>query len=129
MQKPLLRPQVVSTTSPPWLARTKQKPRWPSPSLQISEDPGSADVVLTWLMGFDWRRIPVLSHATADLAGGVRITGFRGDASALPVLIVDANGARELRFSEIDTNLRFEAHSGWKGKIEREPKAPVACAS
>jgi hypothetical protein len=35
----------------------------------------------------------------------------------------------EPRVSEIDTNLRFDAHPGWKGKIEREPKAPVACAS
>ena len=33
-QKPLERPYVVSTTSPPSHARTKQRPRWPSRSLQ-----------------------------------------------------------------------------------------------
>ena len=97
--------------------------------LAVSEDPGSADVVLSWLMGFDWRRIPVLVHALETLAGGVRISGFQGDPAALPVLWIDERGPRELRFSEIDTNLRFDAHPGWKGKIEREPKAPVACAS
>ena len=97
--------------------------------LAVSEDPGSADVVISWLMGFDWRRIPVLVHALETLAGGVRITGFEGDPAALPVLWIDEHGAREVRFSEIDTNLGFEAHPGWKGKIERESKAPLACAS
>src|SRR5688500_15530697 len=34
MQKPDERPQVVSTIWPPWLARTKQNARWPSPTVQ-----------------------------------------------------------------------------------------------
>src|SRR5689334_19388538 len=34
MQKPELRPQVVSTIWPPWFARTKQYARWPSPTTQ-----------------------------------------------------------------------------------------------
>jgi uncharacterized protein (DUF362 family) len=97
--------------------------------LAAGEDPGAVDVVLAWLMGFDWRRIPVLARAVGTLAGGVRITDFDGDAAALPVLWIDERGARELRFADIDTNLRFEAHPGWKGKIEREPEAAAACAS
>jgi hypothetical protein len=44
------------------------------------------------------------------------------------VLWIDAEGERELRLSEIDLNLRFEAHPGWAGRIEREEKA-ATCAS
>jgi uncharacterized protein (DUF362 family) len=106
-------------------------PMAPSPRpiglLAAGEDPGAADVVLCWLMGFDWRRIPLLVHALEELAGGVRITGFRGDPAALPVLWIDADGARELRFADVALDLRFEPHPGWKGRIEREERA--ACAS
>jgi hypothetical protein len=87
--------------------------------LAAGEDPGGLDVVLSWIMGFDWRRLPLLMHAVGDLAGGVRITGFRGDHGALPVLWIDDRGERELPLSEIELNLHFEAHSGWRGRIER----------
>ncbi len=97
--------------------------------LAAGEDGGAVDVVLAWIMGFDWRRIPVLAHGVEDLAGGVRVTGFRGDHDSLPVLWIDESGERELRFSEIDANLHFEAHPGWKGRIEREPGGGAACAS
>jgi uncharacterized protein (DUF362 family) len=95
--------------------------------LAAGEDPGAADVVLTWLLGFDWRRIPLLTHALEELAGAVRISGFTGDPAALPVLWIDSQGARELRFADIDLDLRFEPHPGWKGRIERErPEAARA---
>jgi hypothetical protein len=93
------------------------------------EDPGAADAVLAWILGFDWQRIPVLARAVENLAGGVRISGFRGDADALPVLWIDEEGEREVRFADIDLNLRFEAHPGWVGRIERESEEPAACAS
>jgi uncharacterized protein (DUF362 family) len=106
-------------------------PMAPSPRpiglLAAGEDGVATDVVVAWLMGFDWRRIPVLRHALGRLAGGVRISDFDGDPAALPLVWIDAEGRRETRLSEIDTNLRFAAHPGWKGRIEREQD--IACAS
>ena len=96
--------------------------------LAAGEDGVATDVVVAWLMGFEWRRIPVLVHALGPLAGGVRITAMGGDPSAWPVVWIDANGTRETRLAGLSTNLRFEAHPGWKGTIER-PQDPIACAS
>lgn len=96
--------------------------------LAAGEDPGGLDVVLSWIMGFDWRRVPLLTRAVGDLGGGVRITGFRGDHGALPVLWIDERGERELPLSEIDLNLHFEAHPGWRGRIERSAEETAACA-
>jgi uncharacterized protein (DUF362 family) len=87
--------------------------------LAAAEDGVSADVVLAWIMGFDWRRIPVLARAIGELAGGVRITDFEGDPDALEVQWIDERGERTLRLSEIDLDLTFEPHPGWKGRIER----------
>ena len=97
--------------------------------LAAGEDPGAADAALAWILGFDWRRIPVLAHALEDLAGGVRISGFRGDPEALPVCWIDAGGERTLRLSEIALDLRLEAHPGWRGRIERARAGAAACAS
>jgi uncharacterized protein (DUF362 family) len=97
--------------------------------LVAGEDPGAADSVITWLLGFDWRRIPLLARSLQDLGGGCRISGFRGDPTTLPVLWLDEAGQRELRFSDIDLDLRFEAHPGWSGHIERERERVAACAS
>jgi len=97
--------------------------------LAAGEDGGSVDVALTWIMGFDWRRIPVLAQAARELAGRVRITEFRGDPESLEVRWIDPQGERVLRLSEIDLNLHFAAHPGWRGRIEREPLDETACAS
>ena len=109
------------------IAGEGQGPMGPDPRrlglLAACEDGGCADVVLTWIMGFDWRKIPLLRRAVEDLEGGVRITSFRGDPSDLRVRWIDDAGDRTIRFSEIDTNLGFAAHSGWRGRIEREPPA------
>lgn len=106
-------------------------PMAPSPRpvglLAAGEDGVATDVVVAWLMGFDWRRIPVLRHALGRLAGGVRISAFDGDPATLPLVWIDAEGRREMHLSEIGTNLRFAAHPGWKGRIEREQD--IACAS
>jgi hypothetical protein len=87
--------------------------------LAAGEDGVATDVVVAWLMGFDWRRVPILAHALGELAGGVRITGFDGDPRQLPVRWLDADGERETTLAEIDLDLAFEAHPGWKGRIER----------
>ena len=95
--------------------------------LAMSEDGGAADVVLSWIMGFDWRRIPVLRNAFGELAGDLPISQFRGDPAELPVLWLEGEGSQELRFADIDLNLRFQAHPGWEGRIEREnPEAQCA---
>lgn len=95
--------------------------------LAMGEDGGAVDVVLTWIMGFDWRRIPLLQRAFGDLAGDLPISEFRGDPTELPVLWLEGEQTRELRFADIDLNLRFQAHPGWEGRIEREtPEAQCA---
>jgi uncharacterized protein (DUF362 family) len=96
--------------------------------LAAGEDPGAADVVVAWILGFDWRRIPVLAHSVGEETD-LRITGFRGDPAALPVIWIDEQGVRETRLSEIDLDLRFEPHPGWRGHVERERGERVACAS
>lgn len=106
--------------------------------LAASEDGVAADVAIAHLMGFEWRRIPVLARAVGTLAGGVAITHFAGDLAALPLTWIEAGAARETSLAEVDLHLAFEPHPGWKGHIERPPgpggstrERPdaVACAS
>lgn len=92
--------------------------------LAAAEDGVAADVVITWLMGFDWRRIPILARSLGPLRGGVRITAFDGDPERLPVRWIDAAGERETRLADLDLDLAFAAHPGWKGRIERTAPAP-----
>jgi hypothetical protein len=95
--------------------------------LAAGEDGVAVDVVLAWIMGFEWRRIPVLVHAIGELAGGVRITDFDGNPERLELRWIDKEGARDLRLSEVALDLAFEPHPGWKGRIERvRPCADVA---
>src|SRR5690606_4458839 len=89
----------------------------------------ASDIVITWLMGFDWRRIPILSNAVGELAGGVHITGFGGDPAHLPVRWSESGSERELSLADIDLDLRFRAHPGWLGRIERAPHATAAAPS
>jgi len=76
------------------------KPR-PKPCglLVWGEDPGMVDVACATLMGFDWRRIPLLSHLCDREARA--FTSFRGEAPAVP-----ASAAP------------FAAPVGWAGEIE-----------
>ena len=97
--------------------------------LAAGEDPAAADLVLSWIMGFDWRKIPVLRESLGELAGGVRISELAKQPEDFPVLWSDSQGARELLFSEIDLNLHLDAHPGWVGHIERDGDGARACAS
>ena len=76
------------------------KPR-PKPCgvLVWGEDPGIVDVTCATLMGFDWRKIPLLSHLRDDEAR--TFTGFCGET---PIVPCSAG--------------QFEAPVGWAGEIE-----------
>jgi hypothetical protein len=87
--------------------------------LAAGEDGVATDGVVAWLMGFDWRRLPILQRAVGELAGGVRITGFDGDDRRLPLLWLEDGREHSLTLDRLDRNLGFEAHPGWKGRIER----------
>lgn len=63
------------------------------------EDPGVVDVTCATLMGFDWRRIPLLSHLCDPEARA--FTQFAGQSPAVEAASVP-----------------FEAPVGWAGEIE-----------
>jgi len=65
------------------------------------EDPGAVDIACAGLMGFDWRRIPLLSHLRDREARAFSTCG--GDAEAAP-------GPAPVR--------PFVAPAGWAGMIE-----------
>ena len=90
--------------------------------LAAGEDGVATDIVIAWLMGFDWSRIPILRAAIGELAGGVRISRFAGDPDALRIIWIDAAGDREITLPEIDVDFGFMAHPGWAGRIERRPQ-------
>jgi uncharacterized protein (DUF362 family) len=87
------------------------KPR-PKPCglLVWGEDPGMVDVACATLMGFDWRRIPMLGHL-CDAEARV-FSGFDGGLSL------------KAASAEIEERVRcgagkFAAPVGWDGEIER----------
>jgi uncharacterized protein (DUF362 family) len=80
----------------------KPRPR-PCGLLIWGEDPGVVDVACATLMGFDWRRIPLLSHL-CDAEARV-FTAFDGETPIVP------GGLRP-----------FAAPVGWAGEIEAARK-------
>jgi uncharacterized protein (DUF362 family) len=112
------------------VAGERDGPMGPDPRpvglLAASEDGPAVDVVLAWMLGFDWRRIPVLAHAIGELAGGLRLTAWNGDPEQLELTWLDERGERTVRFADVDLDLRFEPHPGWKGAIERARPAERA---
>lgn len=80
------------------------KPRPKACGLLVwGEDPGVVDVACATLMGFDWRKIPLLSHLCDPEARA--FTEFQGETPAVPC----SAGP-------------FEAPVGWAGEIEAAPK-------
>jgi len=63
------------------------------------EDPGIVDVACATMMGFDWRKIPLLSHLCDDEAHV--FTEFQGETPAVP-----------------GSAGQFAAPVGWTGRIE-----------
>jgi len=81
-------------------------------------DPVAVDMVAARVMGFDWRKLPVIreAFAFADLP----ITTTRPEDVEVVSDVLEWNG----RFLDIENRefLHFRPHPGWVGHIEYEPK-------
>jgi uncharacterized protein (DUF362 family) len=104
---PRLRPRTILTLVDAVVAGEDCGPLKPRPKpcglLVWGEDPGMVDVTCATLMGFDWRKIPLLQHLCDAEARA--FTEFRGET-----LVVPGNAGQ------------FEAPVGWVGEIEAARK-------
>ena len=95
------RPRTILTLVDAIVAGEDSGPLKPVPKstglLVWGEDPGIVDVTCATLMGFDWRRIPLLSHLCDPEARA--FTEFRGETPKVP-------------------HTPFRAPIGWAGVIE-----------
>lgn len=107
---PRTQPRTILTLVDAIVAGEDCGPLKPSPRpcglLVWGEDPGMVDVACATLMGFDWRRIPLLSHLCDAEARA--FTGFQGD------LAWHAAAGNQTG--------QFRAPVGWAGKIEAARK-------
>jgi len=88
--------------------------RKPCGLLVWGEDPGVVDVACATLMGFDWRRIPLLGHLCDAEARA--FTGFDGQ----PAFCAPTAALEEF----VRTGAgRFQAPPGWAGEIEQGEKS------
>ena len=80
-------------------------------------DPVAVDMVAARIMGFDWRRIPVIREAL--LLNALPITNCLPADVNVVSDIPDWNGP----FREVERRnfLKFKPHFGWTGHIEYEP--------
>jgi uncharacterized protein (DUF362 family) len=80
-------------------------------------DPVAVDMVAARVMGFDWRKIPVIREAFAPRR--LPITAVRPE----DVEIVSDEPLWQGRFLDVEKArfLQFKPHFGWKGHIEYEP--------
>jgi hypothetical protein len=44
------------------------------------------------------------------------------------VLWIDERGEREVRFSDIDVDLGFDPHAGWRQRIERATESALSAS-
>lgn len=79
--------------------------------LVCGEDPFAIDAALSWFMGFDPAKLPLI--ARRDEFGGIQWGGFKLDE-----LAVNIDG-HELRAIESPINFRFIPPPGWREYVER----------
>ena len=100
------RPRTILTLVDAVVAGEDCGPLRPRPKLcgvlVWGEDPGVVDVTCATLMGFDWRKIPLLSHLRDAEARA--FTEFCGETP------------------DVDSSAQFEAPVGWCGEIEAARK-------
>lgn len=96
-------------------------PLFPEPKsaglLVIGRDPVAIDITCARLMGFDWRKIPTLSHALtlADFP----ITSIRNpDTDILIISNLPQLHQKLLGELERTVSLNFKPAPGWRGQIE-----------
>ncbi len=82
----------------------------------IGTDPVAVDAVAATVMGFDWRRIPMIREAFA--LQSLPITRLRPQDIVVRGDVPEWNGP--LSALEGRALLRFRPHFGWAGHIERE---------
>ena len=75
-------------------------------------DPVAVDMVCARAMGFDWRKIPILLHASRDNVLPLSVSG----PDRIEVASNDEGLAGPLE--ELTPLHRFRPHFGWQGHIE-----------
>jgi len=81
-------------------------------------DPVAVDMVAARVMGFDWRKIPVIREALN--LKSMPITNVRSEE----IEVFSDNPEWNGNFLEIEKKefYKFRPHFGWKNKIENEPR-------
>lgn len=99
------------------VAGEKEGPLKPTPKncglLIGGENPAAVDAVIARLMGFDYRRIPLVRESFGNFSH--RLAKFRPDE-----ISINSNSGRwqNLNFTDSSDHLAFEPAEGWKGHIE-----------
>lgn len=96
----------------------------PAGVILAGQNPAAVDLAAARLMGFDWRRVPMLAHALDEHA--FPLAAFRYEDVRLR-----SSGARGVRpLAELrGPLLGFKPHFGWKGHIEISEEVPHDAAS
>jgi uncharacterized protein (DUF362 family) len=110
--------RTVFTLADGVIAGEKDGPLAPKPRatglLVAGDNPVAVDLLLARLMGFRWQAIPTLVHA---VAGDVQYPLLEGELDRIQA--VSNDGAwHGLKPGSEGPSLSFEAHSGWRGRIE-----------
>ena len=84
--------------------------------MAAGENPLVVDLVISKVIGFDYKKIPCLFHAVNSSC--LWNSKFSNDD-----IWVNSNSHQAIRLKDLDVDLRLEPSSGWKGHIEQIPKS------
>jgi len=88
----------------------------PTGLLIAGSDPAPVDAVATTIMGFDYRKLPIVYRSF----GSRRFAIANGDPDEIPVLSNCAAFNKRLCDIRPQDTLGFKPHFGWAGKVELE---------
>jgi uncharacterized protein (DUF362 family) len=97
----------------------------PAGLLLAGENPSAVDVVTATLMGFDYRKLPLL-HRSFDAD---RFPIAQGDPTDTQVLSNWAPFNTRLDKISFEDTLAFKPHFGWSGRVELDPTMQPAVVS